>query len=404
MKRKLRKDRLILLGGGVIALVILVLGTFFFIKSNNTTIVLNGEKDISLEVFDDYVELDAKLLYKGSEKKIIKATVSNVDTSVLGDYTVAYKYNSFLLKKDVKRHVKVVDTTAPKLTLKGSDMTLKLNQSYIEPGYSAIDNYDGDISDKVEVEGKVDTSKLGTYEVTYSITDSSGNKSTVERKVVISQVAKPTPSKGPSAGVIYLTFDDGPHVTNTDKILDILKSEGVKATFFVVGVGPDRVIKRAYDEGHELALHTYSHKYDEIYKNEDAYYRDLYKIQSRVKNITGHTTMLMRFPGGASNNISRKINKGIMTRLTKDIQAKGFKYFDWNVDSGDASYNVDGKFVYNNTIKQLSKTRSNVILMHDIHSHTVDALRDIIQYGKNNGYTFEVLSQLKGTVHHSVNN
>lgn len=404
MKRKLRKDRLILLGGGVIALVILVLGTFFFIKSNNTTIVLNGEKDISLEVFDDYVELDAKLLYKGSEKKIIKATVSNVDTSVLGDYTVAYKYNSFLLKKDVKRHVKVVDTTAPKLTLKGSDMTLKLNQSYIEPGYSAIDNYDGDISDKVEVEGKVDTSKLGTYEVTYSITDSSGNKSTVERKVVISQVAKPTPPKGPSAGVIYLTFDDGPHVTNTDKILDILKSEGVKATFFVVGVGPDRVIKRAYDEGHELALHTYSHKYDEIYKNEDAYYRDLYKIQSRVKNITGHTTMLMRFPGGASNNISRKINKGIMTRLTKDIQAKGFKYFDWNVDSGDASYNVDGKFVYNNTIKQLSKTRSNVILMHDIHSHTVDALRDIIQYGKNNGYTFEVLSQLEGTVHHSVNN
>lgn len=404
MKRKLRKDRLILLGGGVIALVILVLGTFFFIKSNNTTIVLNGEKDISLEVFDDYVELDAKLLYKGSEKKIIKPTVSNVDTSVLGDYTVAYKYNSFLLKKDVKRHVKVVDTTAPKLTLKGSDMTLKLNQSYIEPGYSAIDNYDGDISNKVEVEGKVDTSKLGTYEVTYSITDSSGNKSTVERKVVISQVAKPTPQKGLSAGVIYLTFDDGPHVTNTDKILDILKSEGVKATFFVVGVGPDRVIKRAYDEGHELALHTYSHKYDEIYKNEDAYYRDLYKIQSRVKNITGHTTMLMRFPGGASNNISRKINKGIMTRLTKDIQAKGFKYFDWNVDSGDASYNVDGKFVYNNTIKQLSKTRSNVILMHDIHSHTVDALRDIIQYGKNNGYTFEVLSQLEGTVHHSVNN
>ena len=401
--RKRTRNRLIL-GSGVLALLVLVMGIVLLVRSNNTEIVINGEATTTVEVFDPYVDLEAKVVYKSREIKVLKAKDSNLDTQVIGDYTITYQHKSFLMKKVAKRHIKVVDTTAPEIKLKGSDMNLKLNQTFSDPGYQASDNYDGDISDRVTVVGHVDTSKLGSYVLTYSVTDTSGNICEVKRKVSITEIAKPIPPKNPSAGIIYLTFDDGPHATNTDIILDILKSEGVKATFFVVGVGPDRVIKRAYDEGHELALHTYSHRYEEIYKDDEAYFSDLYKIQARIKNITGHTTMLMRFPGGSSNNISRKLNQGIMTRLTKSVQAKGFKYFDWNVDSGDASYSVDGNFVYNNTIQQLSKTRSNVILMHDIHTHTSDALRDIIQYGKKNGYTFEVLSQLEGSVHHNVNN
>ena len=93
-----------------------------------------------------------------------------------------------------------------------------------------------------------------------------------------------------------------------------------------------------------------------------------------------------------------------MTILTKDVLNKGYRYYDWNVDSDDAGGARTASKVYNNVIKGLSKNRNNVILMHDIKTQTKDALRNIIRYGKNNGYTFEKITTNTPMVAHKVNN
>ena len=298
-------------------------------------------------------------------------------------------------KKVVTKKVIYKDKEKPVITLAGEqEMTLYLGGKYEEPGYDVTDNCDKDLKDKVKVEGSVDSNKEGTYEITYKVKDSSENEAVVTRKVSVFD----------NKGVIYLTFDDGPNEGTTNVILDILKEEGVKATFFVTCKGPDELIKREYKEGHTVALHTASHDYATVYASDDAYFNDLKRVQDRVKNLTGFESKIVRFPGGSSNTISRRYSSGIMSRLTTELLNRGYKYYDWNISSGDAGSTTDPSGVYSNVVNSLRTDRANMILMHDIKSYTRDALRDIIRYGKNNGYRFERITLDTEMVTQRVNN
>ena len=297
----------------------------------------------------------------------------------------------------VKKNLIYKDEEAPILTLNGNDIVYSFkNEEYVEKGYSAADNCSGDISSNVSVEGSVDTSIEGNYTLTYSVSDEVGNVSSKTRTVIVTERGK--------NGTIYLTFDDGPQSGTTDVILDILKEENVKATFFVTNKGPDELIKRMYDEGHTVALHTATHDYATVYASVDAYFNDLYTIQARVKRITGEESKVIRFPGGSSNTVSRKYSQGIMSILTKEVLNRGFKYYDWNVSSGDAGGAGSSTEVYNNVIYGVKKNRSNIVLMHDIKGITRDALRSIITYGKENGYSFERITLDTEMVTQRVNN
>ena len=145
--------------------------------------------------------------------------------------------------------------------------------------------------------------------------------------------------------------------------------------------GYDDVLKRAYDEGHTIGLHTSSHNYGYIYSSVDAYFNDLYAIQNKVKKITGFAPMIVRFPGGSSNTVSRNYSIGIMTRLTGEVLNRGYRYFDWNVDADDAggAY-TDSNRIYLNVVNNLSYYKTNVVLMHDSYGHTAtrDALKNIM--------------------------
>lgn len=129
-----------------------------------------------------------------------------------------------------------------------------------------------------------------------------------------------------------------------------------------------------------------------------------------MKRVTGQETKLIRFPGGSSNTVSRHYNQGIMTRLTSEVLERGYRYYDWNVDASDAwqcaKSNVGNKrdCVYNNVTRNLSKSHANVVLMHDVKQHTADALRDIIHYAKENGYSFELIDTGTKMVRFKVNN
>lgn len=206
--------------------------------------------------------------------------------------------------------------------------------------------------------------------------------------------------------VAYLTFDDGPSPNVTPKILDILKEENVKATFFILNRSSelDYLIKREYEEGHTVALHGSSHNYKQIYSSSNAFFTDLEIIQKKVERITGQKPMIIRFPGGSSNTVSR-FNPGIMTTLTQEVKSKGFHYFDWNVGSGDAGEARTSDEVYNNVIKSLGN-KNNIVLMHDFNGNykTLNAIRKIIRYGKNNGYTFEKITMNTPEIHHRIAN
>ena len=130
---------------------------------------------------------------------------------------------------------------------------------------------------------------------------------------------------------IYLTFDDGPSYL-TMEILDILKQEKVAATFFIVGTNVDKykeVVKRAYVDGHTIAMHTNTHKYNEIYSSLDNYFNDLKIVKNKIYNLTGVSPRIVRFPGGSSNMVSKKYSKGIMTNIVNKINSKSYYYFDF---------------------------------------------------------------------------
>ncbi len=206
--------------------------------------------------------------------------------------------------------------------------------------------------------------------------------------------------------VCYLTFDDGPS-ENTLKILDILKKYNVKATFFVIGTGKLDYVKRIVAEGHTVGLHCNNHTYSSVYASSSAYYTDLNAISSKVEKVCGVKSNIVRFPGGTSNTASRKYCPGLMTKLSKEMPQMGYYYFDWNVDSGDASGNNIAVSKIMSNIKGYGTSRKNaVVLMHDTSAKdtTVTALPQIIEYYISAGYYLAPLSQNSEPIRHSPNN
>jgi len=179
---------------------------------------------------------------------------------------------------------------------------------------------------------------------------------------------------------VYLTFDDGPS-DNTEAILKILEEYNVKATFFVTGqqaASHPEWYQAIVDGGHTLGMHSYSHKYGEIYESEDNFGSDLLKLQTFLEDTTGISPSFYRFPGGSSNTVSDLPMSVFCDYLTDN----SITYFDWNVSSKDASNPMRPKheIIYNCTYN-LEKFENAVILLHDASSKqsTVDALPEIIE-------------------------
>lgn len=178
---------------------------------------------------------------------------------------------------------------------------------------------------------------------------------------------------------VYLTFDDGPS-SNTDKILDILNEYGVKATFFVCG--KERYMEeyqRIVKEGHTLGMHSYSHKFQEIYHSTEAFVEDMDRLHDYLYEVTGVDSNIVRFPGGSSNTICEK---DVMQDLISYLAQEGMPYFDWNVSSGDATNSyISAEQIAKNVLDNVWKYDSVIVLMHDASNKdtTVEALPIIIE-------------------------
>lgn len=301
-----------------------------------------------------------------------------------------------------ERIIPLVDSEPPIIILKGEiDLHIPVGKEYEEPGYEAHDSVSGDITNRVTIKGDVEWTIPGTYSLIYSVEDDFGNHAESARTITIYSEPKPDVVI-PKQKTIYLTFDDGPG-PDTDRLLDVLSRYGVKATFFVVDTGYSAQMKRIVEEGHSIALHSVTHNYKQIYASREAYFADILGIQQIVKDATGVTTTLMRFPGGGSNMVSR-FNPGIMSELTAAVQDAGFQYFDWNVDSNDAGGARTSEEVFKNVTEGVRQHKTSVVLQHDIHSFSVDAVERIIQWGLDNGYQFLPLKPNSYGAHHKVFN
>lgn len=358
-------------------------------------------ENIRVKIEDESIEVGTKgkeyakiqvTLFGNDISKYVKVR-DPVNTKKLGNYEIEY---SIFLRK-YKKKISVVDTQSPVIKLIGKKKVYVDNiNDYAEAGYTVTDNYDNITDEDVKTELTKVTENQ--YIMKYEVTDSSGNKGTTERDILISST------------IVYLTFDDGPGVKVTPKILDLLREHDIKATFFVLGFDgneeKEELIKRMYNEGHTIGLHGYSHEYSEIYTSVDAVMNNFYRLKEDISKLTGYDSKVIRFPGGSSNTISRKYKKGVMTKAAEKLEKKGFVYFDWNVDSGDAGSAKIREEISLNVLSNLKENAENVVLMHDSNGHeqTFEALKEIIKYCEEKGYIFKPLKSDVTPVRHQLNN
>lgn len=306
------------------------------------------------------------------------------------------------------------------------DLTYKTNyivypgQEYAEEGYSASDDRDGDLTEQVVRTVEDDT-------ICYKVTDAAGNTSVRYRQIPYAEVSANILQEGETAEdlakmresfpdadtdqagtnqtetgkIVYLTFDDGPG-PYTEQLLDTLDRYGVHVTFFVTGAFPvyENYIRKEYEAGHSVGIHTFSHDFDKIYADTDAFWDDIGQMQEIIVRQTGHPTNLMRFAGGSSNTAGTWQAPGIMELLAKQAGQKGFQYFDWNVSSGDGGTYGDSAMVISRITEQIQNYDTSVVLCHDTKDYTVNAMEYLIPWLLDNGYEIRPLSVDSFPAHH----
>lgn len=201
--------------------------------------------------------------------------------------------------------------------------------------------------------------------------------------------------------IAYLTFDDGPTINATPKILDILKEENVKATFFVIGKYVEKhpeIVKRAFDEGHYIGNHGYDHNNSVLYKSNESFINEIKKTDIAIGNALGidnYCSHIFRFPNGfmSPNNKGKKKNA---LNLLKDLN---YSYVDWNCLNKDSEKKYTNYQLLNNLKKTAKNKGTLVILMHDTTdvNKSYSVLKESILYLKSEGYKFDNFYSLINT-------
>ena len=200
---------------------------------------------------------------------------------------------------------------------------------------------------------------------------------------------------------VCLTFDDGPSKTTPD-VLAALKDAGVHATFFVVATGYNEkylpLLTEASAAGHQIALHSASHEYSDIYRSSEAYWADIALLKERIAPyVDAESIRYLRFPGGSTNTVSRRYGgKGLMKQLKAEVEQKGWQWVDWNVCAEDAvGGHPSADTIYRNVVRETGEQTHCIVLMHDSSSTrtTAEALPDIIRWYTDNGYAFLTVAE-----------
>ena len=393
----------------IVFLIFIIIITFLLCAQ----IRLKGKTVITLNYDEVYEEPGYSSLFK------VKVT-NNIKNNKVGKYKVTYK--NFLFKKN--RTVEIVDEVKPVITLIDDNVTILLNEEYKEPGYKAQDEYDGDITDKVEIISGLKNNQVGTYKITYKVTDSSKNTTKTSRVVnVVNTLYKDeyetidnnmigwyTSNKqdgnrpreneikkykdqnvyflGPDKKVIYLTFDEGGNITYVKEIVDILNKHNIDATFFFsrnyISNNPD-LMKKIINSGHSIGNHTVNHLSMPSLATKDkfdSYYSELKETEIAFMQATGKPMeKLFRYPMGEYSNRTMNIMKSM-----------GYKSIFWSVAYKDWDGDYNKEYSLNNMKKQLHN--GAIYLIHPKCRGNYEALEDFINYATDLGYKFDLVKNI----------
>ncbi|MGI5894803.1 MAG: polysaccharide deacetylase family protein [Candidatus Merdivicinus sp.] len=197
-----------------------------------------------------------------------------------------------------------------------------------------------------------------------------------------------------SQKTVWLTFDDGPSAI-TGEILDVLKEKNVPATFFVIGATTDRgkkLYQRIVDEGHALGIHSYSHRYQQIYASADAYLEDFNRLSDHLEKYAGVRPDIFRFPGGSLNQYA---DPAVLQQIKERMTKEGKVWFDWNaLAKDDKASPTPAEEMFENILQSAGDQEQILILMHDdtLRTTAAECVSMLIDHYQELGYTFEKLS------------
>ena len=402
IKRLLKIFLIILI---IVILIALALGAAYYFTEPEIT--LNGEESMEVTMAEGYQEpgYEAKYWFIDITDRV--EVDSDVNDKKVGEYSVNYSVSFLEKTASTARTVSVVDREPPVLTLnEGETINVLTNSKFEDPGSSAEDDSDGDVTETVITKWIVDTYNPGTYTISYSVSDSYGNEAQKTRTVIVDGEPEVKPDK-----VIYLTFDDGPSDNVTPEVLETLKKYKVPATFFIIGYSQSEehiaLLRSAIAQGHTIGIHGYSHDYEEIYQSVPDFMENIKTLDEMIRTDLNYEPFVIRFPGGSSNTVSESYCDGIMTDLVQKVQEEGYYYTDWNVDSTDASGNgISTDRIISSIENGCKEDQYNIVLMHDSDAKqtTAEALSEVIEWAQEEGYTFKAMEKGGPTVHHRVNN
>lgn len=344
---------------------------------------------LNIKGYDDYASFNFNCLEKDTENNVIQFDklknnydlTEKIEFNNSTDVNSMYRYNIFdvlsnkliVLKSDYKSDVKLPPLQEGAYILQ---LDIKsLTQIKVDKDTPAPDTNDPNII----VDKLINNEKDLDYKVLEKVT-------TINKLLVVGK-----PYKKSTGKVAYLTFDDGPSKNVTPKILNILDKYDIKATFFVTGINANAesaLINQAYEKGHVIANHSYSHNYNNIYSSTSAFIDEIEKTNSILKEIIpGYNTKIFRFPGGSYGR------DNVFKLAVKNLN---YVYYDWDALNGDAEGSLISK---DNLIARTKETvnhqSSVILLMHDtgVKTTTADSLPAIIDFLISNGYEFKTLEQ-----------
>lgn len=393
------------------------------------SITINGSTNMEIGYGEEYQEEGASARFLNTPLDV--SILGHIDTNQLGTQELIYQVKNQLgIIKKKKRIVQVVDKIPPVITLNGgSEITILKGEDYQDPGYTMLDNCDGDISKKVTIQSSLDTSKVGTYEILYEGQDQSGNKTSVKRTVTVieqrsykssydkidntvngwytgnkkdgtrpifgagAKIEELKPYQayymGPDEKVLYLTFDEGSNDTYLEQIIDVLNENDVKATIFLcknfIRDNPE-LVKKMVETGHSIGNHTHNHETMANYANAnkfETYLKEIQSVEQIFFEVTGkNMDKVYREPRGEWSYRSLQIMKDL-----------GYSTYFWSATYKDFEEDLSKEAALQKMIQQ--KHNGAIYLLHPKNKGNYEAMDDFIKEMKKQGYSFGLVKDIK---------
>ena len=310
-------------------------------------------------------------------------------TIICGVLTLALIFSAVFI---IRQNGEIGEARTALAQAQATNSQLKTEKDSYESQISEKDNKISSLESRVVYLEKLKADKLNPQ-----VKPAVDSNATAKKALLEAEAKKLANQKAAANGqkLCFLTFDDGP-CANTGEILRILKEKDAKATFFVTNQFSKYryYLKQIDADGHAIGIHTTTHRYVDIYKNETAFFNDLNTMGNIIKEEVGYFPKITRFPGGSSNSYS------LTKQLIYKVYEKGYQYFDWNVSSGDAAGIKVPTTIAANVINGAKGKDSICVLMHDLHTATAQALPAIIDGLRAQGFIFMPLTVDNYGYHH----